>query len=125
RRRAASQNFLEPGCLAAGVLVQALPGDPDRRVARLERVGVAGAVGLERPAVVVEVPAVELDDHALLFEQRIDLVAADRRVDLRAREVVLGAEVQEGVLEPGTGGSGGCLDERVEELRAWVSGVAL
>jgi hypothetical protein len=56
------------------------------------------AIVLERLAVAVEGPAVELGDEVWRPE-RVDLVALDLGVDLRQRELGLVAELQEPVLE--------------------------
>ena len=83
RRRAAS---------ASARSCRPLPGDAQGAIAGGQRVGVAVAVGLERFAVGVELPTVELDDQPLGSEQRVDLVAGHRDVDQGAREPVALAE---------------------------------
>jgi len=63
------------------LLRESSPGHADDPEAGFDEVGVFGAVGLE---VVVELFAVELGDEPLLRPVRVDLVARDDRVDLRA-----------------------------------------
>ena len=60
----------------------------------------------------MEVPAVELDDHLLGLEQRVDLVPGDAHVDQRDRETVLASEALEAVLELRARGAGRVFDER-------------
>jgi hypothetical protein len=61
-------------------------------------------------AVLVEGPAVELDDQAVLGEQGINLVATDVGIDQRYGEAVGGAEAQERVLKLRAGGYSGVED---------------
>jgi hypothetical protein len=56
-------------------------------------------VAFERCTVGVELEAVELDDHPVTGEQRVDLAAAGAVVDQRLRQVVVSCELQERVLE--------------------------
>ncbi len=77
--------------------------DPDRGDAVGERIGVARPVCFKRLAVLVEVPAVELDDQLLVFEVHVYDVAVDEDVGLEAREILGPAELPEGVLELGAG----------------------
>ena len=67
---------MKAGRLAVLVVLEAFRGDSDRYVVGLERCGVALAVAFECSPVLVEHPSVELDDHALDNEQRVDLEPA-------------------------------------------------
>ncbi len=81
--------------------------EADRDDARGEGDDVLVAVPLEGVALAVEVPAVDLDDHALLREVDVPLAAiGEEVVDDRFGKVVGGAEGQEVVLEPGGRGVG-------------------
>lgn len=63
------------------------------------RVGVAVAVVLERLLVLVELPAVQLDDQVMVGEDGIDLSAVTADIYLRDGEVVFVNEGEELVLE--------------------------
>src|SRR3954451_21656574 len=65
--------------------------------------GITTAIGLERMAVAVEGPAVELDDEALLGPETVDRVASDGDVDRRDQEFAVAAVTQEPPLEVGAG----------------------
>ena len=105
---------MQPGGLARGPLREPLPGRPNGDVAGHQQLRVPVAVALERAPVGVEVPAVELDDHAFVGEQGVDLKAEEVRVDERRRQVVLADERQEATLELRARGAGGVFDERLE-----------
>jgi hypothetical protein len=62
-------------------------------------VGVAFAVVLKRVAVLVNVPAVQLDDQPVPGEEHVQHSAVEREVDLGLGEPVFVDEVQEVVLE--------------------------
>src|SRR5205807_8104726 len=70
---ACGQDRLQPGCLAIGRSLETPLGHADRGDAVLEHRGIALAVVLEGLAVVVEVPAVALDDQRRLLEVGVDL----------------------------------------------------
>ncbi len=73
---------------------------------RRQRGGIALTVALKRAPALVVLPAVELDYHALVGEQHVDLVAGHVGVDLRLGEAGTAREGREVVLEPRPGGPG-------------------
>jgi len=79
--------------------VHPLVGDAHRCDPRQQRVRIAPAIRLEGEAVVVEVPAVELDDQSLRREVGVDLVAADPGVGQRPWQLEPLAEGEERILE--------------------------
>ena len=117
-------NLLQTCGFVVGGGVEPVPGDPDGADAAAQVLGVAFAVVLKRLLVFVELPAVGLDDQAVLGEVGVDPPAVDEDVDLGRREVVLLDEDQEVVLEDGVGGIGGGLGEGPDELGAGVEWVA-
>ena len=68
--------------LVGGVVFQALVGDAERWEPRIEEVGVAVAVVLERSGGGVELAAVEFDDELLFSVDGVDFVAGDPLVEL-------------------------------------------
>jgi hypothetical protein len=87
------------GRLVVGAYCEALLGDPDGDQTVVEVVRVAFAVVLERLLVLVELPAVALDDDVVVRKEGVDLSAVDVDVDLWGRKVVCGEEGEEVVLE--------------------------
>ena len=74
-------------------------GDADGREPRIEEVGVAVAVVLERVWGGVELAAVEFDDEVVFAVDGVDFVAGDGLVALGEREVVAFEEAGEVVFE--------------------------
>ena len=74
-------------------------GDADRPVAGDQELGVTGAVAVESGPLVVEFPAIELDDQFRLGPQGVDLVAEDEDVGGRWRYPALDTEVVEALLQ--------------------------
>ena len=72
---------------------------------RLEEVGVAVAVLLERLGGGVELAAVEFDDELVGPVDGVDFVAGDGLVELGKRQVVALEEADEAVLQGGAGGA--------------------
>jgi hypothetical protein len=118
------QDLVEAGRFAVGRVVEALSGEPHGRDANAQVLGVAFAVRLERPAILVEVPPIELDDQPVLTEIDIGPTGLAVDVDLRGWEVVLDDEGAEGILKLGVGRVGMVLGERPQELGAGVQRVA-
>ncbi len=73
----------------------------------------------------MELPAVELDDHLLVREQGVDLIAGDGRAHQGLREPVALAEGGERVFPFGACRAALGADELLEPLRAWVAREAL
>ena len=101
-----------------GVVLEAVVGDADRREPRVEEVGVAVAVVLERVGGGVELAAVEFDDEVVFSVDGVDFVAGDGLVSLGEREAVALEEAGEVVFELGSGGAplgreAGCAAARV------------
>ena len=86
-------------------MIEAVVGDAECREPRVEEVGIAVAVVLERVCGRVELAAVELDDEFLLAVDGVDFVAGYLLVELGEREVVAFEEAGEVVFEVGTGGA--------------------
>ncbi len=84
---------------------QTLPGDADGDVPGRKSRRIAFAVALEGRLAAVKLVAVELDDHSLAREQRVDLEARHPGVHARRREPEAAAELQKGVLEGRAGRS--------------------
>ncbi len=80
-------------------------GDAERREPRIEEVGVAVAVLLERLGGGVELAAVEFDDESLSPVDGVDFVAGDVLVELGEWEAVSLEEADEAVFEVGAGGA--------------------
>jgi hypothetical protein len=68
-----------------------------------QRIGVTIPIGLERASVPVKLPAVEFNDHLLVWKEGVDLAAGDDRAHDRRRESVPRAPGWEAVL-PGRAG---------------------
>ena len=96
---AAAVDLHESLGLVAGGELQAVLGHPHRRQPVLEVLGVALAVVPECVLVVVELPAVQLDDEVGLRKEHVDLPAMEPDVGLWGGEAVLLHEGQEVVLE--------------------------
>src|SRR5437660_7521681 len=82
---------------------EAAPGDAQRDEPGCGCDGVALAIVLERLTAGVKAPAVQLDDHSLVPEKRVDQVAADLCVHGGPRKAGSLTERQEPVLEAGPG----------------------
>src|SRR4051794_39833682 len=79
-----------------------------RQPARRE-LAIAETVGLERLAAAVGMPAVELDDEAVLRPDEVRLIPIDDVVGHGARQVVVVEEGEEGPFEGALGDTGGLL----------------
>ncbi len=115
---------MQPSCLPRRLGAHSLVGEPDRGdLRRLVGVGVAQPVTLEGVARLVELPAVELDDHPLGLEVDVDLVAVERMVHQRPREAIALAEGQEQILE-GRAGQRELRADEAPQLRGAAVGGA-
>lgn len=94
---------MELVCLLLGLVLEPLPGKANGDEAPTQCAQVTDAVPLEGIPARVVGPGVELDDHPLGFEKRIDFEISEHHVDLRHRQSVAPAERQELVLERGAG----------------------
>src|SRR5579862_2439199 len=119
------KNPVQTNGLPFGCLLVPLVGDPDRDQACRQRVGVLVPIALKRDAPGVKRPAVELDDHPLGTEERIELMLAEADVHLRRRQTVAPAEGGKAPLEVRPGGAFRGDAEHVPQLRdAGTVGVA-
>ena len=87
------------------LLLEALVGDTERREPRIEEVGIAVAVLLERSWGGVELAAVEFDDEVVGSVDGVDFVAGYLLVELGEGEAVAFEEADEAVFEGGAGGA--------------------
>src|SRR5579862_340456 len=99
------KNPVQTSGLPFGCLLVPLVGDPDRDQACRQRVGVLVPIALKRDAPGVKRPAVELDEHPLGTEERVELMLAEADVHLRRRQTVAPAEGGKASLEVGPGGA--------------------
>jgi hypothetical protein len=74
-------------------------GEAQSAVAGARETSVTGAIVLESLARLVVAPAVGFDDEAVVGEEEVDLLAANRGVDARCGEAVVPAEAEEDRLE--------------------------
>jgi hypothetical protein len=82
------------------VVLELAIGEAEGAVAGAGEEGVSGAVVLEGLSRLVIAPRVGFDDERIVFEEEVDLLAADAVVDLRLRKAVGPAESLKRISRP-------------------------